>query len=376
MRIIKYFSCSYQNQSLIGIFRRHSIYRSVALIIFLFLCLTVFRLFLYTTLIKPLNLYYFSSSNVIVSLTSTPLRFNYELPITIHSLLTQTKLPKQIRIYLSPTNKIIKYSNLTLNHLKIYLKHIDSSIFISKLFDKLVQIYFEEEDYGPATKFLPVIKESHSLSTTILNSQQIIICDDDHYYHSETIATLMKYSKEYTNSIIGLRGWRIREDLIWGVSGQKEIFYHIIESFRLSNVYRVGIVTANHAYLIRPSFFDSHIYLDFNQVSDNIRRVDDIWLNGYASKQNISRFVIPACCRSIHVVRTHELENYLISHQMTRSSANEHALKWFNQTWEKDLWYRFNGQNRPIYRRWWIKIYREWIDIILRLKFIIYLGFI
>jgi len=61
---------------------------------------------------------------------------------------------------------------------------------------------------------------------------------------------------------------------------------------------------------------------------------------------------------------------------MTRSTANGHALEWFKQSWEKDLWYRFNGLNRPNYRHWLLKIYREWISIILRLKFIIYCGFI
>jgi hypothetical protein len=167
----------------------------------------------------------------------------------------------------------------------------------------------------------------------------------------------------------------VREDLIWGV-GDDEISYHVIDSFRISEIYRVGIVTANYAYLIRPSFFDSHIYIDFNQVSPDIRRVDDIWLNGHASKRNISRFVIPTCCPSISVTRTHELENYLIAHKMTRSEANSHAIEWFKNSWEKDLWYRFNGQNRPKYRNRFIKIYRQWISIILRLKFIIYCGFI
>jgi hypothetical protein len=325
-------------------------------------------------------------------LTSTPRRFQYELPLTIHSLLTQTQLPKEIRIYLSPTATISNQKNLTLGYLKLYIKQIDSSVILSKLFDQLVQIRLEEEDYGPATKFLPIIKEFHSITTNASASQGIIICDDDHYYHPETISQLNKYSNKYKNSIIGLRGWRSKkpmilsvvifdsllvcEDLSWGVSDQQEISYHVIESFRISEIYRVGIVTANHGYLIRPSFFDAHIYRDFNQVSADIRRVDDIWLNGHASKRNITRFVIPTCCSSISVTRTHELENYLIAHQMTRSAANDHALKWFNQSWERDLWYKFRGENRPKYGNWWVKIYREWIGVILRLKFLIYGGFI
>ncbi|CAF2524507.1 unnamed protein product [Rotaria sp. Silwood2] len=361
---------------LLRILHWYSIRRLVGAIIFIPIFLSFFLLFFYSVLTYYLNYCCSHSSNIIVSLTSTPRRFHYELPFTIHSLLTQTKLPIEIRIYLSPTITIISQKNLTLNHLKMYVKHVDSSIIIAKLFDKLVKIYLEEEDYGPATKFLPILKEFHVLTTNQFKSQAIMICDDDHYYHPHTISALLEYSNKYKNNIVGFRGWRIREDLTWGVSSKEEFGYHIIESFRLSKIYRVGIVTANHAYIIRPSFFDSHIYLDFKQAPNDIRHVDDIWLNGHASKRNITRLVIPTCCFSISVTRTHELENYLIAHQFTRSSANDHALQWFHQTWEKDLWYRFNGQNRPKDLSWWIKIYRQWISIILRLKFIIYVGFI
>jgi len=122
--------------------------------------------------------------------------------------LTQTKLPKEIRIYLSPTVTISNQKNLTLENLKLYIKHVDSSVIIGKLFDKLVQIRSEEQDYGPATKFLPILKEFHSIASNASQSQAIIICDDDHYYHPYTISTLDEYSTQYKNSIVGLRGWR------------------------------------------------------------------------------------------------------------------------------------------------------------------------
>ncbi|CAF1364535.1 unnamed protein product [Rotaria sordida] len=257
----------------------------------------------YTIFIFQSNSFELHSSNVIISLTSTPERFHYELPFAIHSLLSQTQLPKQIRIYLSSTPVSIRQKNLTLRHLKTYIKRLDLSKITEKLFNKLVQIRLEEEDYGPTIKFLPIIKEFQS------KSQAIMICDDDdQYYHPYALATLNKYSTKYENSIIGFRGWRVREDLIWGVEGKYEIGYHVIEFPYLSEVYRVGVLTANYGYLIRSSFFDFHIYQDFNQVSGDIRHVDDIWLNGQASKLNIPRYVIPSCCSHIEVTRTHVLE--------------------------------------------------------------------
>lgn len=142
------------------------------------------------------------SSDIIVSLTSAPKRFQYELPLTIHSLLSQTLLPKQIRIYLSPTSEIIQQENLTLSHLKINVRRLDSSNSLMKIFDRLVDIRLEGKDYGPATKYIPIIKEFSS------KQQVIMICDDDQYYHPYTVETFNEYSSIFPNSIIGFRGWR------------------------------------------------------------------------------------------------------------------------------------------------------------------------
>lgn len=144
------------------------------------------------------------STDVIVSLTTTRRRFQDELAFTVHSLLTQRVLPKEIRIYVQ-TNQ-----NLTKQKLKWFLlKQVDSSTKINRLFDDLVQIKFETNDYGPATKYLPILQEFHSKKS--LQSQKILILDDDHYYHPYTIATLDQYSNQYPNSVLGFRGWRSRK---------------------------------------------------------------------------------------------------------------------------------------------------------------------
>ncbi|CAF4677626.1 unnamed protein product [Rotaria sp. Silwood1] len=183
--------------------RRRLFYRSFISIIFIFISSPFLIVLLHSISIFRLSHSESHSSNIIISLTSNPARFHYELPLAIHSLLSQTKLPKQIRIYLSPTLEIVKQTNLTLTHLKMYLQRLDSSETVAKLFDRLVQILLEYEDYGPATKFLPIIKEFHS------KSQAIMVCDDDFYYHPFTVATLYEYSEKFPNSIIGFRGWRV-----------------------------------------------------------------------------------------------------------------------------------------------------------------------
>jgi hypothetical protein len=201
--------------------RRLKLHRWYLLPLMIILCFFIVFLqlillaIIYSVLIYRSNQCCFNSSNIIISLTSTTARFHYELPLAIHSLLSQTQLPKQIRLYLSPTSAFIKQKNLTLIHLKTYIQRLDSSKTIARLFDKLVEIRLEQEDYGPATKFLPIIKEFHSKKTNESNSQAIMICDDDHYYHPHTVTTLMEYSNKYQNSIVGLRGWRSKNRARW-----------------------------------------------------------------------------------------------------------------------------------------------------------------
>ncbi|CAF1233252.1 unnamed protein product [Rotaria magnacalcarata] len=366
--MIRYYLRSFYRRSSLKPSRWRSIYRSYIRIMFLLTVSSFLFVIFHAISIVQLNDAESDLSGVIISLTSTPARFHGELPLAIHSLLSQKQLPKQIRIYLSPTFEIIKHKNLTLSHLKLSVQRLDSSKSIARLFDRLVQIRLEEEDYGPATKFLSIIKEFYS------KSQTVMICDDDYYYHPFTLSTLMEYSHQFPNSIIGLRGWRIRDDLTWGVAGKYEMAYHIIESYFISEVYRVGIITANAAYLIRPSFFNTDIYADFNQVPNDIRHVDDIWLSGHASKRNIARYVVPSCCSHIDLTRTHALEEYLVKNKMSRWSANNRALQLFNRSWENYLWYRFNGENAPEYRSWRVLFYREWISLLLKLKFNVYFG--
>ena len=179
-----------------------SIYRCFLLSILIFTCSSFAIPLIFSVLIFRTDSSASNSSDTIVSLTTVQARFHVELPLTIHSLLSQTQLPKEIRIYLSPRSVITEQGNLTLFYLRKSLKQLDDSERLLILFDKLVEIRLENEDYGPATKFLPIVREFQS------KSQAIMICDDDQYYHPYTLATLNTYADQYPDSIIGFRGWR------------------------------------------------------------------------------------------------------------------------------------------------------------------------
>lgn len=203
--MVQYFVRLFCRRSPLKRSRWRSLTRLFTPVIFLLIISAILIVFVHSILIFRTSPSEMNLSDIIISLTTIPARFHDELPLTIHSLLSQTQLPKEIRIYLSPKFKIIRRNNLTLEDLKLSLQHLDSSSSISKRFDRLVRIELEEEDYGPATKFLPIIKELHS------TFQPILICDDDQYYHPYTLATLNQYSKQYPDSMLGLRGWRSKK---------------------------------------------------------------------------------------------------------------------------------------------------------------------
>ena len=215
--MIQYFLRSFYHRSPLKRSRWRSFSRLCTIITFLTTFSVVFIALIYSIFILQSTPSESNLSNTIISLTSIPARFHYELPFTIHSLLSQTKLPREIRIYLSPTSAIINEKNVTLMHLKTSIQRLDSSETIARLFDRLVQIRLEQEDYGPATKYLSIIKEFGS------NRQTIMICDDDQYYHPYTLATLDEYANRFPDSIIGFRGWRSKTCLFF--SKQSSQFY-------------------------------------------------------------------------------------------------------------------------------------------------------
>ena len=133
--------------------------------------------------------------------------------------------------------------------------------------------------------------------------------DDDHSYCPDLVSTLVSYSnlETYANTAVGLRGWRVRSDLHWGVSPE-EMQDHVADGWKLAEPFRVGVLTANEGYLIKPRFFldvsklEDHTLdwssgaplLDLHQLNASAAHlVDDIWLNGHLSAQGIPRFVVP-----------------------------------------------------------------------------------
>lgn len=193
---------------------------------------------------------------------------------------------------------------------------------------------------------------------------------------------MLKYSKTeaFRNAAVGLRGWRVRSDLHWGVP-QEELDDHVADGWRLAEPFRVGVLTANEGYLIRPRFFVATLHedtgvaplaskvsvLDLEQLNASaVHLVDDIWLNGHLATQRIERYVVPlngvirpapslntllagSAIPSIDVTKAHTLQGRILREGYTRTTADWVALQLFKDAWRKeDLFYRTKGERRQM----------------------------
>lgn len=187
--------------------------------------------------------------------------------------------------------------------------------------------------------------------------------DDDHSYSPTLLSLLVSSTKEYPDTSVGLRGWRVRQDLQWGVLWD-EMEEHVAEAPTLANPYRVGVLTANEGYLVYPKWFKASLVgsdkagrlgtgiLDTNTLlSTPAHLVDDIWMAGHLASLGIPRMVVPLSLTdlpSIDVTRVHTLESHMNNEGTTRYQANTDTLKYFANAWRKEgLWYHLRASAGP-----------------------------
>ena len=165
----------------------------------------------------------------VVSLASTVGRSN-ELVATLHSLVQQSLAAREIRVYLAEDNQnaFERFVRDTPNGNKLQL-------LMQAAKGPPIRIKYVK-DVGPASKFVYAIQEL--LDANELDVPLVIVgkrqrstvtrdvatdtgrSDDDHYYSPDLLSSLAFYASlpSFSTASVGLRGWRIREDLQWGAS--------------------------------------------------------------------------------------------------------------------------------------------------------------
>lgn len=197
----------------------------------------------------------------IVSFTTIPTRIHKIKPM-VDSLLNQTLKPDEIILWIPESYKRIKSKNTDIPN---FIKESNIKVEICK-------------DLGPFTKLHYALKKEWEHKETI-----IVTVDDDVYYPPKWFKNLIRQSKKMPNAAIGYRGRVLTDKLDYNSS---KLFFGAPSRTPL----KVDILTGTWGVLYKVKFFGKDI---FNQKTINRNFfVDDIWITGNLSKNNIERFVI------------------------------------------------------------------------------------
>ena len=250
----------------------------------------------------------------VVSLTTIPARIHRISP-TIRSILTQTVKPNVI--YLNIPH-ISKRQNQTYR-IPQTIQALDE-----------VRLLRTEQDWGPATKLLPLLQQGLSPDTPI------IVIDDDQIYPRRLVETYLYYAHQYSNAALCLAGWQVPPDFCHQqripVEGART---RLID--RPANVLEfpqfVDIIQGASSYLVRPRFFE-HTIFNYNTAPSAAFFVDDIWISGHLAKNKISRLVIPG---SFTYARIQSLTSFrtlsLCKAEYKNGQNNQILYRFFQQDW-------------------------------------------
>lgn len=227
------------------------------------------------------------ADNVVISLTTTPIRINNIWP-TINSLMLQSVKPK--KIYLWIPKSYVRFPEQTINELPDFIRN-----------NPLIQTEFITKDFGPATKLLPY------LETNTQKDQKIIVVDDDRIYPKHLIKTLLHYSNLEPNAAIGIGGV--------AVLGKLHTQYN-----RTKKIAAIDILLGSQGYLIKPKFFTDEIFNYPTNLPEAFYE-DDVWIGGHLIKNGIRRLIVPSYS-SIQCIITHHKKTHALCRFENKDKKN------------------------------------------------------
>jgi hypothetical protein len=179
-----------------------------------------------------------------------------------------------------------------------------------------------EKDWGPATKFIPVIQEE--LAAGKPNSL-IMVVDDDRVYPHDALETYLYYNKRLPEAALCFRGAAMPRSLDWRDA-------KMIRASELRQPQAAAVMTGCGSYLIQPRFFDESLW-DYSNAPNGAFYMDDIWISGWLSRRGVKRYVVPgsAMMRSVwrqrRTLSLHDVPN-------GRQYHNNETIAFFGETWD------------------------------------------
>jgi len=246
------------------------------------------------------------SARVIASLTTLPDRIA-NLEPTIRSLLEQTRPPDEIVLTI-PQFSIRQNRAYSVPP---YLKQIPR-----------LRILRCEKDWGPATKFIPLIQEELSADR---GQTLIMVVDDDRTYPRDALEIFLHYHQQMPDAALCFRGGLIPRNFVWFMP-------KIYRASQIREVKRVAVITGTASYLIQPRFFDSALW-DYSDAPESAFYMDDIWISAQLDRRGVKKYVVPAS-RMMRSAREQSgtMTLYHVPKGVTRS--NTELIKFFRDTWK------------------------------------------
>jgi hypothetical protein len=243
---------------------------------------------------------------VIVSLSTVPDRINNLRP-TIRPLLNQTRPPDEI---------VLAIPQFSIREERPYV--------VPKYLLRLprVRILHCVKDWGPATKFIPVVQEELAAGR---GSSLIMVVDDDRIYPRDALETYLHYNKQLPDAALCFRGAPMPRSLDWRNA-------KMIRASELRQPQSAAVITGCGSYLIQPGFFNESLW-DYSKTPNGAFYMDDIWISGRLSRGGVKRYVVPASDMMRSVLRQRRT---LSLHDVPegRQHHNNEIIAFFGDTWD------------------------------------------
>lgn len=243
---------------------------------------------------------------VIASLSTVPGRINNLRP-TIRSLLNQTRPPDEI---------ILAVPEFSIREQRPYI--------LPEYLQRLprLRILRSERDWGPATKFIPLIQQELAASG---GHTLIMVVDDDRVYPRDALATYLHYSAQLPDAALCFRGAAMPRTFDWRDA-------RMIKGNELREPRGVAVITGCGSYLIQPRFFDQSVW-DYSKAPRAAFYMDDIWISGWLARRAVKRYVVPA---SLMMQSVRQQRRTLSLHDVPngRQHNNNETIAFFRDSWD------------------------------------------
>jgi hypothetical protein len=242
---------------------------------------------------------------VIVSLSTLPDRIE-NLEPTLRCLMEQTRVPDEI---------VLAVPEFSLRQQKPYLVP-ESLTQHSRL-----RILRCGKDWGPATKFIPVVQEELAAGR---GNTLIMVVDDDRVYPPDALETYLHYHQQLPEAALCFRGAPMPIDLKWRRP-------QLVRADRIREPRKVAVVTGCGSYLIQPRFFHAQLW-DYSAAPPGAFYMDDIWISGCLDRRKIDKYVVPASAmmrtvsKQRRTMTLHDVPN-------GRRQSNNETIAFFHDTW-------------------------------------------